>query len=243
MTSGSPLDPTKSVGTAAAANGDAARACIWLVQGHFNPVNLRGWLPFGTCDETERATEEELTTSKLNKNGHFLSADRFPTDHYPRRHDPAHRQRIPQLFSNGLYFIRKESADVLRQFDLGQGALYPTRLWHPDKKTPVPCEVFFLSQGNRKDAFLLDRSPGARPFSTTKWWPPSNPKHDQMVFSAAALEGPDIWWDEKIDAYYFVSDRLAKALKKAKLTRDWMLLRCPVMDARDGASASGGSAA
>lgn len=142
-----------------------------------------------------------------------------------------HRKRIPQIFSNGFYFVRSESAEILRRFDLGQGALYPTQLWHPDRKTPVPGECFYLSQGNRKDAFLLERSPEAERIPGDRWLPPPNPVGNELMFSEAALIGPDIWWDPKIAAYYFISNRLAQALKQARLARDWMLLRCPVIGA------------
>lgn len=208
---------------------DAAGDCIWLVQGHFSPVNTRGWRPFEAFDRDDSSLPATIEAMQLTMTGRLLPAERFPIDNYPMRGTSEHRKRILQLFSNGFFFMRSESATVLRRFDLGEGALYPARLWHPDRTTPVPGEYFYLSQGNRKDAFLPERSPEARPLPNKKRWPPSNPTHGQVVFSTKALDGPDIWWDDKIDAYYFISDRLAKALKQAKLVRDWMLLRCPIV--------------
>jgi hypothetical protein len=204
--------------------------CIWIVRGHYDLRNSRGWLPFEAPSDTERCPEEIIEAMELTERGHFLPQSRFPADNYPRSNDNegAHRMRFPQIFSAGFFFLRKESADILRRFDLGEGALYPTRLWHPDRKTPVLGEYFYLSQGNKKDAFLLEQSPMADSFPGKKWWLPPNPIHDQLVFSEAALNGPDIWWDSQIAHYFFISDQLAQALKKAKLVRDWMLLRCPV---------------
>ncbi len=171
----------------------------------------------------------------LTEKGHFLGRERFPTDNFPRRDSPrAHQSRMPQIFGSGFFFVRKKSADVLRQFDLGQGALYETRLWHPDRKTRVPGEYFYLSQGNIKDAFLLERSPMAKQYPSKQLWKiPPNPTNDQLYFAEAALNGPDIWWDRKIGTYFFISDRLAEALKRARVAADWQLLRCPIVTGND----------
>lgn len=203
---------------------------IWLVRGHWE--NTRGWRPFEAPQETEKIPDEILAAMKLTSVGHFLPAERFPTDNYPRRNDNegAHRKHQLQIFSNGFVFVSGKSADVLRRFDLGEGALYPTRLWHPDRVVRVPGEFFYLSQGNRKDAFLKERSPEARDWPGGRFIPPSDPTADQLVFSKAALAGPDIWWDVKIAEYFFISDHLASALRQAGVSKDWQLLRCQVAD-------------
>ena len=211
-------------------------SCIWLVQGHYLPENARGWLPFEAPADSETVPEEILEAIRLTEHGHFLPREHFPTDNYPRKNDDegAHRKRIPQIFSNGFIFVSKESANVLRHFDLGEGALYPVRLWHPDRVTPVPGEYFYLSQGNRKNAFLPEHSPNARKIYRDRdlWWPVPNPEDDQLVFSIASLDGPDVWWDDRIMSYFFISDRLAQALLQAGIARDWQLLRCPVVAKR-----------
>jgi hypothetical protein len=201
------------------------------VQGHKKPENSRGWRPFEAPADTEATPDEIREAIRLTQEKNFLPPQRFPTDNFPRSDESvgAHRKRIPQMFSNGFIFLREESAEVVRQFDLGEGALYPTRLWHPDRTTMVSGRYFYLSQGNRKNAFLKDHSPDAYKASKEFWMPPINPRDDQLFFAAAALEGPDLWWDESLVFYFFISDRLAQALKRAKLDRDWHLLRCPVV--------------
>ena len=202
---------------------------VWLVRGHWE--NIRGWLPFEAPQDTEKVPDEFLDASWRIRRGQFLPADRFPIDNYPRKNDDegAHRQRIPQIFFNGLIFICKESADVLRRFDLDEGTLYPTRRWHPNRATQVPGEFFYLSQGNEKDAFLRERSPEAAPRPGGRWSPPPNPVDNQLAFSTAVLDGPDIWWDKQVAWYFFISDRLARALKDAGIAEDWNLLRCRVI--------------
>ena len=211
-------------------------SCIWLVQGHYLPENSRGWRPFEAYEHDDRSPANVVEAMRLTTTGHFLPRERFPTDNYPRKDDDqgAHRKRIPQIFCNGFIFVSKESADVLRHFDLGKGALYPTRLWYPDRVTPVSGEYFYLSHGNRKNAFLPERSPNARKVykSQDLWTLMPNPEDDQLAFSDIALEGPDVWWDERIMLYFFFSDRLAQALEQAGVARDWHLLRCPVLAKR-----------
>lgn len=205
--------------------------CIWAVNGH--NYFSRGWLPFEADPATEDDPPDILEAVRLTKSGHFLPVERFPKNNAPRRGDRAHVERVPQIFSNGFIFIRKGSADILRQFDLGEGALYPTQLWYPDRVTPIDAEVFYLSQGNWKDAFLKDLSPTAdewpRLGKPSLWGLPPIPKGGDLVFSPEALTGPDIWFDKSITTYiFFISDRLAKALGEAGLAADWKLIRCAV---------------
>ncbi|EFO30492.1 hypothetical protein TRICHSKD4_4084 [Roseibium sp. TrichSKD4] len=113
---------------------------------------------------------------------------------------------------------------------MGEGALYPVRLWHPDRETQVPGDFFYLSQGNKKDAFLRERSEGfdqmAQDMLSVHW---RRPKPAKLVFSKEALGGPDLWWDETIYGDFFISDRLKSALDERDLSADWHFMRCPVI--------------
>lgn len=169
---------------------------------------------------------------RQTKVGWFLPQDRFPADNYPRpeHYPPAHEQPAPQIFSNGFIFLAGESAEVVRSFDMDEGALYPVRLWHPDGKTPMPGAFFYLSQGNKKDAFLLEKSVNLDQFALGRWRVPRARRDKPLaVFSKAALEGPDLWWDKLIVDDFFISDRLKRALDQRHLSRDWHLVRCPVV--------------
>jgi hypothetical protein len=204
---------------------------VWCVRGAEDSTHIRGWRSF-LADEADNEPESVLEVVRLSKRGHFVEPRRFPSDLKPMRYGNAHRQRALQIFSSGYAFVSQPSADILRQFDLGNGNLVPVRLWHPDRKTQVPGEFFYLNQGNRKDAFLPDKSQAYKPYKARDVWRLlPNPVDDQLVFSSSALEGPDIWWDERFLYYFFISNRLAMALKAAKVARDWGLLRCPITGA------------
>ena len=209
--------------------------CIWLVQGSTALENMRGWRSRETFENGGRTPEPILKAMRQTTVGWFLPQDRFPTDNYPRpeHYPPAHEQPAPQIFSNGFIFLAGESAEVVRSFDMGEGALYPARLWYPDGKTLMPGEFFYLSQGNKKDALLLEKSVNLRQQPGTGRWHVSmaRPQKPLAVFSRAALEGPDLWWDECIASDFFISDRLKRALDQRRLSKDWHLVRCPVVTA------------
>lgn len=207
--------------------------CIWLVHGHADLRNARGWRGIETLDAGGKTPEHILKSMRQTKVGWFLPQDRFPTDLYPAPDSlpGPHKKRVPQIFSNGFVMLSGESAEVLRSFDIGEGALYPVRLWHPDRTTPMPGEFFYLSQGNRKDAFLPELSDGFLRMSSPKLWQVhiGRPEKPQLFFSTGALAGPDIWWDKSIYGDFFISNRLKKALSKRALARDWRLMRCSVV--------------
>ena len=56
-------------------------------------------------------------------------------------------------------------------------------------------------------------------------------KNDDIAVSPAALEGVDLWRDTALTQAPFLSPRLVKAIRAAKLTRHWDMRRCRVVDA------------
>lgn len=137
---------------------------------------------------------------------------------------------IPDLFQgvNG-FVVSKRCADVLREFDLGNGHLYPVRLLKRDRQTAIPGEFFYLNTGNRKSGFLAELSPSAWPVSAGGWSPPPALKDGAFSVSSAVLEGPDIWVDTQVWSAIFVSDRLAKALTANGLGSLFLLRKCKVV--------------
>jgi hypothetical protein len=52
------------------------------------------------------------------------------------------------------------------------------------------------------------------------------PEDDDFALSAAALQGPDLWIGAQVWDAFFLSDRLVRALREARLTRRLGLRRC-----------------
>ncbi len=120
---------------------------------------------------------------------------------------------------------------MLRQFDLGEGALYPTKMFQHDRTTPVKGEYFCLNFGATKQAFVPEYSPRAyKPYPTQDIWQLSlNSEDDNIAVTKIAMDGPDLWADPDLRNAFFPSDTLVQALKAAKLTRRFGLQKCRVI--------------
>jgi hypothetical protein len=121
----------------------------------------------------------------------------------------------------------------LRQFNLGRGALYPVNVLKNDRATKVGGEWFCINFGNRKSAFTPEHSFRFRHDyirNGQKGWFPRLPYRDNdFALLSTALDGPDIWIDPDVGDAFFVSDALAKALKKAKADKGFFLSKCRVI--------------
>ncbi|MBO9422025.1 hypothetical protein J7481_21125 [Labrenzia sp. R4_2] len=206
--------------------------CVWMVEGHANlHTNGRAWRSAAYFENNENEPEDILKSMRQFSVGWPLPQDRFPADNYPMpgSYPAADEQSVPQIFTNGFTFLSEESAEVVSQFDLGEGALYPTRLWHSDRVTPMPGNFFYLNVASKKDTFLPEQSSGAKKLASGTWQVPRLAKNLKLKVSAAALQGPDLWFEETIMTNFFISDRLKQALDARKLSKDWMLTRCSVV--------------
>ena len=135
---------------------------------------------------------------------------------------------LPVVF--GWFLVH--SRNVLRHFNLGRTALCPTRLFQHNRTTPVEGDYFCLGFGETKGVFVPHKSPRARkPYAKREIWKLSvNPHDDDVAVTAKALDGVDLWMDPMVWKAFFLSDRLVKALKSAKLTRRMGLRRCRVIE-------------
>lgn len=140
---------------------------------------------------------------------------------------------LPDLFlANAYPIVSERGAAVLRQFDLGGGALHPVdAVFQQDRHTQLPGTFYCWVFGNTKAAFDPDHSFGVRPFAglnSGRWKMPFVHKDDQLAVSPAALTGPDVWVDPTLFKSVFVSGKLGEALDKAGLTKAFRLFHCRV---------------
>ncbi|MEM9097801.1 MAG: DUF1629 domain-containing protein [Pseudomonadota bacterium] len=129
------------------------------------------------------------------------------------------------LVYNGWCLVSERAADVLKGFDLGCTQFIETPIFEQDQITQRPERFFLLNVAEHKSGFdrenstnwslrkkrLSDR-PG-REF----WKPIVDAKG--LAVNAKATEGVDLWFDNEVLDILFLSDRLAKAIKAAKLKR------------------------
>ena len=185
-----------------------------------------------SVNDVERSIEGE----KLLKAGKPVPRDLCPRQIWNDEtfETPETFDRMPDVFiAHGHCIVSERAADVLRQFDLGGGALYPLdAVLQKDRKTPVPGEYFCWIFGNVKEAFLGDESPDARPFVSGlhgEWKMPFVHRDGQLAVSTDALRGPDVWVDPRLFKSVFVSGPLGNALDQAGLREAFRLFLCRVL--------------
>jgi hypothetical protein len=125
--------------------------------------------------------------------------------------------RMAHLFKvNGFLCMTEKTATVLRQHDLGTGGLYPP--------------FWALNFGAKKTALAMEES---RSVDGPNWRGNCRPelwiKDDDFAVTRAAMDGPDLWGDERVETGFFISPRLGAALHKAGLAKMFHLLRCRVV--------------
>jgi len=207
---------------------------VWISAAFIDP-NL-GY-PFGdeyTLDGDEETREPWVMSQVLNTRGESLPAERFPKELYAFRSSEFDSvvlyKDFPDFFHSGFYMVSGAFADVFRQFDLGGGGVYPTKLFQEDRTTEITGDFHCLNFGNKKEAFLPEHSPRAsksRLFSHMQ--PPAVIKDGDIAVSRIALEGSDIWIDPTLRNSFFMSDRLWQGLVAANVHNPLKAARCTVI--------------
>jgi hypothetical protein len=189
-----------------------------------------------TCDELKTDPDPIIETMENSRKGQPMPADRFPKRLHGEYRD-VHIKKLPDIFmAGGFWVVSAACADVLRQFDLGQTALYPVEIFQHDKKTRVEGDYFHLAFGEVKNVFEPDETPDATGLSTGAtqkpirfWRPRAGFEDGNIAVNKLALEGVDLWIDPSLLRTFFLSDALVKALKAATMTRRFGLRKCRVV--------------
>jgi hypothetical protein len=183
-------------------------------------------------DIADNPENRPIDDGSRNRSGEALSADNFPKRIWATEDFDESMILPPLFFAYTSWVVSAAAADVLRRFDLGGGGLYPVEMLRKDRTTPIGGEWFCLNFGNVKQAFRGGRdSPKARQSgpSGTRWRLPFVLRDGDLAVTRAALEGPDIWVDPAISPAFFVSDRLAQALKVAEVDQPFGLKKCRIV--------------
>ena len=205
---------------------------VWLSMVMSDPSRLR---PF-TNDLSEKAEAEsrEVDLYKRNGAGEPLGPDSFPTVIWGAANRGAKTfKNLPDIiYGYGFYAVSVRCADVLRQFDLGAGALYPVRVLQKDKETPVADHGWFcINFGNQKQVLLPDQSKNIEPWPGGRWTERATLRDNDIVVSSGAVSGADIWVDPLFERSLFLSKELGDKLRSAKCASGWGLKKCRVVEA------------
>lgn len=169
-----------------------------------------------------RRTLDYLSHQRRYVQGHPVSPEHFPEAsaiYAPERFPPEH----PISMAGIGYLVHDRLADILRRFDIGPGGLIPHAIYEADEVTPIAEQWWHLGLGAQKRSFLPGRSrklmtvfdgKGLRD-SIHQPWP--DRRDDDLTFSTAALEGPDLWAEAELTYCLLMSQPLGQALIDAGL--------------------------
>lgn len=206
---------------------------VWISTAPGHASNMR---PLKHSFSNDEQIEIGLGWAQRNIDGDPLVAEFFPDEIWGISSAEEKDYQLPSIFRAGdVWVVSAAAADVLRRFDLGNGGLYPVKVMKADHVTPVGGEWFCINFGNRKSAIVPDKSPNMMHQYIRNgekgWFPNFVTKDGDVAVSRTALSGPDIWIDPDVGDAFFISDALAKALKKAKVDKGFFLSKCRVIEA------------
>jgi hypothetical protein len=178
--------------------------------------------------------DDEIAWCARNISGDAVVAECFPPVIHGMPDAKESSYNLPHIFNASNYWVAsKAAADVVRQFDLGGGGLYPVKLLKKDRETPVVGEWFCINFGNRKEALLVSESVPLRETYVREgvkgWRLRAVLKDNDIAVGRVAVDGPDIWIDPIVAYSIFFSDALGKALKSAKADKGFFLHACRVI--------------
>lgn len=204
---------------------------VWLSRAPADASNLR---PLTNSFVGTERQESGKIWGASNIAGEPLPKECFPEEIFGTPDAKEAAYRLPDLFSDGNFWVvSAAAADVLRQFNLGQGSLYPVKILRNDRKTDVGGQWYCLNFGNKKEVFSLEQSTSVREYYVRPrekgWFPKATLKDGDIAVSSGARGGSDIWIDPQVGDAFFLSDDLRAALKKAKADKGFLLFACRVV--------------
>ncbi|MEM8750672.1 MAG: hypothetical protein AAGF28_10230 [Pseudomonadota bacterium] len=142
------------------------------------------------------------------------------------------------LFTAGsFYAVKGRLAEVLAAFDLGEGGLIEFPVYEEDKRTLVEGGPYYLLKfGCIKNTFVPEKSIGLRSRRTIEqdgyelWADYMNLKDGDIAVTRDALDGPDLWFEKKLQDRIFMSGRLHDAILAAKVNVDFRFSKARLLD-------------
>lgn len=203
---------------------------VWVSGAMINPAMLR---PITHSFRGEEQIDFAIAAGRANRQGEPLGAEHFPPEVFVAPDAGKNYDKLPDLFFAGSYWVVSGAvAEVMRRFDLGGGALYPTKVHRKDRKTPIGDEWFCLNFGNVKNALDLEKSTFIRqlaPGSASTFHKLNEARNGKLVLDHSALDGPDLWVEANLGDAFFLGGDLGAALKNAGLSRPFGLKTCKLV--------------
>lgn len=167
------------------------------------------------------APELVLKAHLRHNSGETLERTDFPEAMYVFAEN--NWKRVGDLFSAGsFYAVKGRLAEVLKDFDLGNGGLIEFPIYQADKATRLPGPFYLLNFGSVKDSFVTGESRKLDSRRTVaengyELWATYDLEDGDIALTVAALEGADLWHERKLENKLFMSGRLHDAILAAKV--------------------------
>ena len=170
--------------------------------------------------------------------GYTIRPDQFP-EGVAVWNEQAFAKRAKDIWWAGPFLtVNQKIADVIAQFDLGEGGLVPVPLFKADLKTPWPEKHYYINYGGPKNTLLPDESKkvdfwievpgtGERKYKLAPYM-----EDGDVALARSAREGADIWVDPALRAKLFLSGKLVEALQAADVNVDMRLKKCRIVEDR-----------
>jgi hypothetical protein len=145
-------------------------------------------------------------------------------------------KRCGDLFTAGTFYaVKGKLAEVLKNFDLGEGGLIEFPIYEADKITQLPGPFYFLNFGAIKDSFVPSKSKKLYSRRTIEndgyeLWATYKLEDGDIALTGAALEGADLWFERKLENKIFMSGRLHDAIIAAKVKTKFQFAKAQIID-------------
>ena len=207
---------------------------VWVSAAR-NDSSVGRRLEFAQLETDEK--EKFLSDMRRQEQGEPLSQDAFPQVLFESSDSSAapYSNHLGDFFLAGYCIVSDKMAGLLKQFDLGEGSLYPIEaILQRNRTTELPGKYFFFNFGSKKTCFDPESTDAKVSQRITKALPlwmlfVNDAADDDIAVSQTALGGADFWIDPTTPQQFYLSDRLVVALKDAGLDKALKLKRCRVV--------------
>lgn len=128
-----------------------------------------------------------------------------------------------------VFLVSSATAEVLKRFNLGTCLLQRMPIWSKKDKAQLPIDCYFFHIGNQREVLV--------PLKADRFSYNTNGFYGQVFYTGGARDnliavkrdpnpGPDIWLDPIWSHGFFMSPRLAEALRAVHLEHCWDLHAC-----------------
>ncbi|MEJ8472457.1 hypothetical protein [Roseibium algae] len=163
-------------------------------------------------------TKEQANNSRRHARGEKLQREEFVEAAYV--FDGKRWSRVKDFFAiDGFFAVKGKLAELLKDFDLGQGDLVEFPIYEMDKTTRLTGPFYFLNFGSQKDCFIPDETKDSQLIGRNKktgielWGRAIEPMDGDIAVASSALEGADLWIDPKLIGKIFMSGPLHDAIE------------------------------